>query len=966
MQFNPDERYESEKTLEEKMIEQLVADGYEQVTINNEEDLLSNFKKQINKHNLNKHFNGKPLSDSEFERLLAVISGKSVFSSAEILRGIQNIKRDDGTDVYIELFNKNEWCQNEFQVTHQITVIGKYENRYDVTLLVNGLPLVQIELKRRGIDFKEAFNQICRYKKHSLTGLFRFVQFFVISNGIDTKYFANGDGDLSFQYTFYWSDKENNRVSNLQDFTMFFLPKCWVSKMISRYMILDKDAKALIIMRPYQVFAVEALLDRAEGNHNGYVWHTTGSGKTLTSFKLAQLLKTQHDIAKVVFLVDRKDLDGQTLSEFNRFEKDSVSATEDLDKLLKYLKDPTEKLILTTIQKMSNACKLVLSKSDREKLGKDDNKELRMDESKVKLMKNVMEDLKFKKIVFIIDECHRSQFGFMHKAIELAFKDNYKTQYFGFTGTPRFTDNPSQDGRTTADIFGTEAHHYLIKDAIKDGNVLGFNVDYVKTINTTYDEDDDAKVEAIDTDEVIMADQRIENIAKNIIKIHHMKTMNQKYNAIFATKSIEALVKYYDAFKKFNDGNLKIAAIFTFGQNEDPEGKIEHSRDALERIMDDYYNMFNVRYTTNTFDAYFKDVTKRVKSTEIDILLVVNMFLTGFDAKFLNTLYVDKRLKHHDLIQAFSRTNRVESITKPYGNIVCYQTTKNAVDSAIMLFSQTDNVNGVLMKGMDFYICKFRKAYCDLLDYAPTPDSIQLGGDEIINKKFVICFREMLDNLVKLNTFIEFTFSKEVLGLDRQTFEDYQSKYLALARERGTSKQKTSILDDVDFCLELIANDKINVQYILNLLKRIAKDEKKENKEKDLEDLLNLVDQSTDDNLRSKSDLIKAFIKNIAPVLDADSEIDSEYNKFMEEQRIKEINETAEYFGIPSERIEEYIKEYEFGGILEPDTIKADLTKEKIDEIKVKENLKTAIKTKQSIAQRIIDFVKNMIVRFLQ
>ncbi len=966
MPLSTDEKYQSEKALEEKMIEQLVADGYEQVTINNEADLLENFKAQINKHNLNKHFNGKPLSDTEFERLLSVISGKSVFASAEILRNIQNIKRDDGTDVYVELFNRKEWCQNEFQVTHQITVIGKYENRYDVTLLVNGLPLVQIELKRRGIDFKEAFNQICRYKKHSLTGLFRFVQFFVISNGVDTKYFANGDGDLFFQYTFYWSDVANNRCSNLQDFTMYFLPKCWVSKMISRYMILDKDAKTLMIMRPYQVFAVESLLDRSEGNHNGYVWHTTGSGKTLTSFKLASLLKAQGGIAKVIFLVDRKDLDGQTLSEFNRFEKGSVSATEDADILLKYLKDPSEKLILTTIQKMSNVCKLVLSKDDRAKIGKTDVAEIKNDENKVKIMKSIMEDLKGKKIVFIIDECHRSQFGDMHKAIELAFKNKYQTQYFGFTGTPRFKDNPSQDGRTTTDIFGKEAHHYLIKDAIKDGNVLGFNVDYVKTINTTYDEEDDSKVEAIDTEEVLIADERLTNICKNILKIHHMKTMNQKYNAIFATKNIDSLIKYYDLFKEHNTQKLKIAAIFTFGQNEESEGKSEYSRDSLEKIIDDYNKMFGTKYSTSTFDAYFKDVTKRVKSNEIDILIVVNMFLTGFDAKFLNTLYVDKRLKNHDLIQAFSRTNRVESVTKPYGNIVCYQTSKKAVDSAIMLFSDADNTEGVLMKDMDHYIQRFRKSYIELLDYAPTPDSIELGGDEIKNKKFVICFRDMLSNLVKLNTFIEFAFSKDVLGLDRQTFEDYQSKYLALAREQHSQKQKISILDDVDFCIELIANDKINVQYILNLLKRIAKDEKKEEKEKDIKDLIDMVDQSTDDNLHSKSDLIKAFITRVAPVLTPDMEIDDEYNKFMEEQRIKEINDTADYFGLTPEKIEEYIKEYEFGGILEPDTIKQDLKIEKVREIKEKENIPTVIKAKKTIAQKIIDFVKNTIIRFLQ
>ncbi len=966
MSLSIDEKYQSEKALEEKMIQQLVADGYEEVTIHDEVALRENFKVQINKHNLNKYFNGKPLSNTEFERLLAVISGKSVFASAEILRNIQNINRDDGTEVYVELFNRKEWCQNEFQVTRQITDIGKYETRYDVTLLVNGLPLVQIELKRRGIDFKEAFNQICRYKKHSLTGLFRFVQFFVISNGIDTKYFANGDGDLSFQYTFYWSDLENNRCSNLQDFTMYFLPKCWVSKMISRYMILDKDAKSLIIMRPYQVFAVESLLDRAEGNHNGYVWHTTGSGKTLTSFKLASLLKAQSGIAKVIFLVDRKDLDGQTLSEFNRFEEGSVSATEDVDMLLKHLKDPSEKLILTTIQKMSNVCKLVLSKDDRAKIRKTDVVEIKNDENKVKAMKSAMEDLKGKKIVFIIDECHRSQFGDMHKAIELAFKDKYQTQYFGFTGTPRFKDNPSQDGRTTTDIFGEEAHHYLIKDAIKDGNVLGFNVDYIKTINTTYNEDDDSKVEAIDTEEVLMANERLTNVCKNILKIHHLKTVNQKYNAIFATKNIESLIKYYDLFKEYNTQKLKIAAIFTFDQNEDLESKSEHSRDSLERIIDDYNKMFGTKYNTSTFDAYFKDVTKRVKYNEIDILIVVNMFLTGFDAKFLNTLYVDKRLKNHDLIQAFSRTNRVESITKPYGNIVCYQTSKKAVDSAIMLFSNSDNTEGILMKDMDHYIHKFRKSYGELLDYAPTPDSIELGGDELNNKKFVICFRDMLKNLERLNTFIEFTFNKEVLGLDKQTFEDYKSKYLALSREQHTSKQKISILADIDFCIELIVNNKINVQYILNLLKEIAKVEKKEEKEKNIKDLLVMIDQSTDDNFYSKLDLIKAFITRVSPVLTPDMEIDDEYNKFMEEQRIKEINDTADYFGLTPERIEEYIKEYEFGGILEPDTIKQDLNKEKIQEIKEKENIPTVIKTKKSIAQRIIGFVKNTIIRFLQ
>lgn len=964
MEFGKDEKYESEKVLEEKMIQQLVADTYEQVTINDEAELKANFRKQINKHNLTKYFNGKELSDSEFERLLAVIEGKSVFDSAVTLRNIQNIKRDDGSDVYVELFNKTDWCQNEFQVTHQVTVVGKYTNRYDVTLLINGLPLVQIELKRRGVDFKEAFNQILRYKKHTYIGLFRYIQFFVISNGMDTKYFANEDGNLSFQYTFYWSDKNNDRCSNLQDFTMFFLPKCNVAKMISRYMILDKTNHSLIIMRPYQVFAVEALIDRALGNHNGYVWHTTGSGKTLTSFKLAQILKNQEGIAKVIFLVDRKDLDGQTLSEFNRFEQDSVSATEDVDKLLKYLRDPNNKLILTTIQKMSNACKMVLQKNDLDKLKKKDA-DFRFDANKIDKMKDVMQSLLGKKIVFIIDECHRSQFGDMHKAIELAFKDKYQTQYFGFTGTPRFKDNPSQDGRTTTDIFEKEVHHYLIKDAIKDGNVLGFNVDYVKTINTHYDEEDQTKVEAIDTEEVIMDEGRLRKIAENIVNIHNLKTRNGKYNAIFTTRSVPMLIKYYDLFKEYNNKNLKIAAIYTYGQNEEAEGKSEHSRDALERIIEDYNKMFDTNFNTGTFDAYFKDVTKKVKSQEIDILLVVDMFLTGFDAKMLNTLYVDKRLKHHTLIQAFSRTNRVESVTKPYGNIVCYQTTKRAVDDAIMLFSKTSNTDVVLMKDMDYYIQRFRESFVEMRNYVGTPESIDIGGDEANLKKFVLCFRDMLHQLVRLNTFLEFKFDSELLGLSRQEFEDYKSKYLAIAREQREFKDKVSILEDVDFCLELIANDKITVQYILNLLKNVIKEENNEKKEKSIQEILKMVEASTDENLKLKAELIKNFITTIVPVLDAEAELDVEYDDFLDKERKKEIEEAAKYYGTTTEQINAYISEFEFSNMLDIEDVKSNLNIDRVKEIKTEENIPTTLKAKKTIAERIISFVKNIINKYI-
>ncbi len=926
------ETYESEKELEERLIKQLNIDGYEIVTINNEDDLHVNFRKQINKHNA-VVLNGKELSDKEFDKLMITIMNKGVFTSAKILREKQVITRDDGKLCYIELFNKKEWCKNLFQVTHQVTVIGKYENRYDVTLLINGIPVVQIELKRRGLDFKEAFNQIERYRKHSFKGLFRFIQFFVISNGVDTKYFANGDGDLSFQYTFFWSDSENNRLSNLHDFAMYFLAKCHVAKMIARYMVVDETNKSLMIMRPYQVYAVEKLMDRAtETNNNAYVWHTTGSGKTLTSFKLSQLLSNEPNVTKVFFLVDRKDLDSQTMQEFNRFEPDTVDSTDDTKKLIKLIKDPTKTLILTTIQKMANACK---------------------DEK----YKSIIDTYIDKKVIFIIDECHRSQFGDMHKVINKKFP---RAQYFGFTGTPRFPDNPSSDGRTSADIFEKLVHNYLIKDAIKDENVLGFSVDYVKTINSSFNMEDDTKVEAIDTDEVIMADERIEKIANHILKSHAGKTRNGMYNAIFTTKSIEMLIKYYKEFKKHNHG-LKIGAIFTFGQNEEAEGKTEHSRDSLEDIIKDYNNMFDTNFSTNTFGNYFADVSKKVKSGKLDILIVVNMFLTGFDAKCLNTLYVDKRLRNHDLIQAFSRTNRIESKNKPYGNIVCYQTTKKSVDDAIKLFSQTNDTETVLMQELDFYVTAFKKAVVLLKKIAPTPNEIIIGGDNKELKEFVVIFRDMVHNLVKMETFVDFEFNEETVSITRQEFEDYKSKYLAISRSPVV---KTSILQDIDFCLELIRNDKITVQYIINLIKNISfTDIVKQRKE--LEEILKLIEQATDVELRSKADLIQSFIERVVPTLDESSSVEDEYNSFMNEAREKEINDIATKFGLTKDKMESFIGEYEFGGMLSADAIKENLSTETIERIKVEEGIPTSIKAKKQIAEKIIDFIKNIITRFI-
>ena len=742
---------------------------------------------------------------------------------------------------------------------------------------------------------------------------------------------------MDFQYTFYWTDKNNNRIDNLYDFALDFLPKCHISKMISRYMVVDDTQKNLMVMRPYQYYAVEELMKRAyETNNNAYVWHTTGSGKTLTSFKLSQLLSTNREVAQVFFLVDRKDLDSQTIEEFNRFQKDTVDMTDSTDTLIAQMKDSSKKIILTTIQKMSNACK-----NDK--------------------YQDVIDRFEGKKVVFIIDECHRSQFGEMHKMIKKKFP---RAQYFGFTGTPRFAENASQDGRTTADIFEKLVHHYLIKNAIADGNVLGFNVDYVRTISSTVDIEDDEEVEAIDTEEVLMDDQRISNIVDYVLKIHNSKTNNRRYNAIFTVRSIPMLIKYYDEFKKRNT-DLKIAGIFTFGANEDGELETEHSRDSLERMIKDYNQMFDKNYSTNTFSAYFTDVSKKVKNTELDILLVVNMFLTGFDAKRLNTLYVDKRLKHHDLIQAFSRTNRIETANKPYGNIVCFQTNKKAVDDAVKLFSLTDNADEVLMKPYEYYRDEFRKAVEELLKHTPSPEEAEHGGDEQEEYKFVLLFRELVRLMVKLKTFDEFEFTEDELGMSNQLYEDFVSKYKKIYRDIRPDQQKTSILSDVSFDIELLRNDKINVHYILELIKNAVSEPSREKRRKTLDEIEKMIESATDPELYMKSDLIHGFIDSIASEMDPDADFEYEYNQYMEEQRTNEIREVAAKYQIPEPKINRLIGDYEFGGFVDKNDIKTDLTKDVIKREKEKNNFSSSMRAKNFISNTITQFIKDVVIKYM-
>ncbi|UXU69177.1 type I restriction endonuclease subunit R [Mammaliicoccus sciuri] len=897
--------YQSEFALENEMMEQLESNGYETVTIKNEQQLLDNFRAILNERHADK-FKDQPLTDREFQRLLTMINGKSIFESARILRDKLPLKRDDETEEYLSFLDTKNWCKNKFQITNQVSVNDKYKARYDVTILVNGLPLVQIELKRRGVDINEAFNQVMRYRKQNYTGLFRYIQLFVISNGVETRYLSNNDGDILKSHMFYWSDKDNKRINNLSDFTNSFLRPCQLAKMISRYMIINETDHILMAMRPYQVHAVEALINQAtETNNNGYIWHTTGSGKTLTSFKASQILSEQDDIQKVIFLVDRKDLDSQTEEEFNKFAKGAVDKTNNTSQLVRQLNDRSLPLIVTTIQKMSKA---------------------------IQSNPKALEQYKTNKVVFIIDECHRSQFGDMHRIVRQHFNN---AQYFGFTGTPRFEENKSQDGRSTADIFGRCLHTYLIKNAIHDGNVLGFSVDYINTIKAkNIDLDSEELVEGINKDEVWLADDRIRLIARHIVENHDKYTRNRQYSAILTVQSIPALIKFYNVFKEINkdyDKPLNIAGVYSYSPNEEStEGNVKekHSRDSLDEIIADYNATFGTNFSTDTFQGYFNHISnsvkKGVKDSKIDVLIVVNMFLTGFDSKVLNTLYVDRNLKHHDLIQAYSRTNRVEKETKPFGKIVNYRNLKHQTDEALKLFSQTEDTDRILMRSYEEYLSEFVDALAELKTIAQNPEDMDNVFDENDKKSFVEAFRLVSKLVLRLKTFEEFNFTNENIGMGEQEFEDYKSKYFAIydeVKNKHGESEKVTILNDIDFEIEILRNDLINVSYIMELVRKIDLKDKEE-QQRNREQIRRILDNADDPTLRLKRDLIREFIDEVVPKLTEEDDIDEVYLKFENAKREEEFKKFAHQQAVDEEILKAITGEFEFSGIVNQDELK--------------------------------------------
>ncbi|CCH01379.1 type I restriction enzyme, R subunit [Fibrella aestuarina BUZ 2] len=886
---------QSEQALEENLIRQLVGLSYKQVVIKDEKELLANLKTQLEKHN------NVQLDDKEFAQVLNYLNKGNVFDRAKILRDKMQLTRTDGNILYLEFINQEFWCQNQYQVTNQITIEGSYKNRYDVTILINGLPLAQIELKRRGLELKEAFNQTNRYQKHSYSAgyaLFNYVQLFVISNGVNTKYYAN-NRKQSFKQTFYWSDIENKPIKQLDAFAQVFLEPCHLSKMITRYIVLP-TTNVLMVFRPYQYYAVEAIIERVRtGNKNGYIWHTTGSGKTLTSFKASQLLSAMPQVHKVVFVVDRKDLDYQTQREFDTFAKGSVDTTDNTSKLVAQFADDS-RIIVTTIQKLNTA----ISKGRHQ---------LKMDK------------LKDKRIVFIFDECHRSQFGATHKRIKDFFSNS---QLFGFTGTPIFADNAVKNElgkRTTKELFEECLHKYVITDAIRDENVLRFSVEYVGRYK--YKDDSraelDIDVEAIDTKELMESEDRLNKIVDYIIANHNRKTHSKEFSAMLCVSNVDMLTRYYEAFQQKKEAgkhNLRLATIFTYAANEDdkdangnipdeevdvPEGASvnQHSRDKLESYISDYNAMYGTKYSTKdslSFQNYYKDIAKRLKERErdgfldsdrLDILLVVNMFLTGFDAKKLNTLYVDKNLRYHGLLQAFSRTNRILNEQKSQGNIVCFRNLKAATDEAITLFSNKEAIEEIIMQPFEDYVDKFDKAYEHLISLTPTVDSVDDLPSEDEELEFVKAFRALIRLKNILSCFSDFSFDS--LQMDEQTFEDYKSKYLDLYDKvkSNVHKEKESILEDVDFELELIQRDEINVSYILRLLAALvaAKPADKERKKQEIKKLLD-----SEVKLRSKRELIEKFIAENLPHVDSAAAVPQSFDEFIQLERSKALDKLTE------------------------------------------------------------------------
>lgn len=950
--------YQSEAELEQDFIKQLHLQAYEYISIHTEEELITNLRKQLEK------LNNYQFTDKEWVHFFKTKIANQAYGIAEKTAIVQEdyiqlLEREDGTTKNIYLLDKEHIHNNHLQVINQyVTDKGEHDNRYDVTVLVNGLPLVHIELKRRGVDLKEAFNQINRYQRESFwagSGLFEYIQVFVISNGTYTKYYSNttrqthikevGTTNVlkgkrtsnSYEFTSWWADANNKPITDLLDFAKTFFAKHTLLNILTRYCVFTAE-KLLLVMRPYQIVATERILSTINVANNykkygtieggGYIWHTTGSGKTLTSFKTAQLATQLPYIEKVLFVVDRNDLDYQTIREYDKFKKGAANSNTSTAILKQQLESADSKIIITTIQKLT-----------------------------VFIKKNPNHPVFEKQLVIIFDECHRSQFGEMHTAIVKHFK---KYHLFGFTGTPIFADNASANGKpefkTTEQAFGKKLHTYTIVDAITDRNVLPFRVDYVSTMKEE-ENIQDAKVWNIDREKALMAPKRISNIVDYILKHFDQKTKRNSFyklkerrlagfNSIFAVSSIDAAKLYYTEFQQQmadlpSDKRLKIATIYSFGINEDIEGVLSEedtdntdkldasSREFLDKAIKDYNRIFDTNFDTSSkkFENYYKDVSERVKKREIDLLIVVNMFLTGFDATTLNTLWVDKNLRLHGLLQAYSRTNRILNSIKTFGNIVCFRNLEKATNDSIALFGNKEAGGIILLKPFRDYYEGYNDGQKDIIGYKDLIAELQQKyplGEQIVGEQAEKAFIKLYGAILRmrniLSTFDEFV-GKEILAA--RDVQDYHSIYLDLYNKyrNQNKKDQEDVNDDIVFEMELIKQIEINIDYILMLLHKYQESHFKD------KEIVVTITKSIDSSmeLRSKKDLIEQFISALTPT----TRIDDDWQTFIQQKKKAELdaiikdenlNKEATYSFVNNAFRDGYVQTFgrELAGLLPP------------------------------------------------
>lgn len=976
-----DNSYQSEADMERDFIAQLQSQAYEYLDITKEKDLITNLRRQLEK------LNDIQFSDGEWNRFFGQCianSNDSIFEKTKRIQedNIQFLKRDDGTNKNIRIIDDKNIHRNVLQVINQYESTGHRSNRYDVTILVNGLPLVHVELKRRGLELREAFNQIDRYRRDSFwanSGLFEYVQLFVISNGTLTKYYSNSVRDNhvkkkdsrksrsktqsshSFSFTSWWADGKNRQIHDIVDFTKTFFSKHTLLNILTRYCVLTTDRK-LLVMRPYQIAATEQILQRINSavlngrqlgtvQAGGYIWHATGSGKTLTSFKAAQLATQISQITKVLFVVDRKDLDYQTMKEYDKFQEGAANSNSSTKMLAEQLNNPKSDIIITTIQKLSRF-----------------------------VTENSNHAIYTKPCVLIFDECHRSQFGNMHRDIVKNFK---KYSLFGFTGTPIFTDNALKSParrQTTEQVFGDKLHTYTIVNAIEDKNVLPFRIDYIKTISARSNIDK-KKVQAINTKRALLDPKRVHGVVDYIRLRFDQKTKRHKqythsgkrlqgFNSIFGVESIEAAKHYYEEFKQQQTNTpesqrLRIGLIYSSTPNDarddgflddeqfEPEKLDQSSRDFLEGAIQDYNVLFNTSYSTNKFESYYKDISDRLKSRQLDLVIVVNMFLTGFDATTINTLWLDKPLRTHGLFQAFSRTNRILNSVKSYGNIVSFRDLQAETDEALKLFGNKDAKNIVILKPYAEYEAEYRDLIAKFMsDYSP--------GENITGEKRKKDFVKLFGKILQLrNILTSFDDFDETKHMSQGHFQDYKGVYLHLHKEFTSEKDDDSELinNDVIFEIELIKQIEVNVDYILTLLEQGLTHDQTDRAKKD--ELWVKIKREVDASptLRDKRDLIEAFVHKVS----GDSDIREEWRKFVANAHIEELTNIIENEKLKPAETQKFIKKAfhnrdlstigtEFGDIFYP------ISKFK-DQKKYLERNRHVIKKLMDHFNRFVDFV---------